>query len=174
MSGGRRQARWLLLGVVLAGCVAEARPPLRVCLEANSAPFSSDSGPGHGLDYDVAAVVAEALQRPLAVHWFSASAEQELPAPLRANWLLSRGRCQLIGGYPLTRDGLGDAPITELHYSEPGRPAVRTRLSTVAASLPYLSLPLTLISAAGGTPVARLGPGTCPWDCAPSAGRCRR
>ena len=176
MSGGRRQAGWMLRGIVLAECVvvgcvvvgcmlggfvpgrfiAQASPPLRVCLEADSAPFSSDSDPNHGLDYDVAAVVAEALQRPLAVHWFSASVDQELPAPLQANWLLSRGHCHLIGGYPLTRDGLGDAPMAELRTSEPGRPAVRTRLGTLAASLPYMSLPLALISAAGGAAVVRL------------------
>jgi ABC-type amino acid transport substrate-binding protein len=156
VSWHRWQARWLLLGVVLVGCTAEASRPLRVCLEANSAPFSTDSGPRHGLDYDVAALVAEALRRPLAVHWFSASADDDFPAPLQANWLLSRGACQLIGGYPLARDGLGAAPVTELPPSESGGPPVGVRLHTLAASLPYLSLPLTLISALGDTPVARL------------------
>jgi ABC-type amino acid transport substrate-binding protein len=127
-----------------------------VCLEANSAPFSSERGPNHGLDHDVAARVAELLQRPLAVHWYSASEEEEFPAPLQANWLLSRGICHLIGGYPLVQDGLGEAPMAELRRSEPGGPAVGVRLSTLAASLPYLSLPLTLISAVGGPPVAGL------------------
>ena len=146
----------MLVLFILVGCVADPNPTLLVCLEVKSAPFSSNSGPNHGLDYDVAALVAEALQRPLAVHWFSASTEEELPAPLQANWLLSRGSCHLIGGYPLARDGLGDAPMAELRASDPDHPSLSVRLNTLAASQPYMSLPLTLISAASGRPVTRL------------------
>ena len=146
MSGGQQKARWLLLGVLCFGNMAEASTPLRVCLEAKSAPFSSDSGPSHGVDYDVAALVAEALKRPLAVHWFRASVEEEFPAPLQASWLLSRGSCQLVGGYPLAQDGLGAARSAELRSAEPGLPSLTTRLRPLAASRPYLSLPLTLIS----------------------------
>jgi hypothetical protein len=158
--GSNQPTRRVLLAGVLAGCAsigcllfgssAWANPPLRVCLEANSPPFSSESDARHGLDYEIAALVAGTLGRPLAIHWFSASTEEELPLPLQANWLLSRGSCQLVGGYPLTRDGLGDAQITELRSPGSDYPVARVRLSTVAASRPYLSLPLTLISAAGG------------------------
>jgi ABC-type amino acid transport substrate-binding protein len=138
--------------VVAALCfahVAWASAPLRVCLEADSPPFSSERGPDHGVDPAVALLVAEALQRPLSIHWFEASAEEDFPAPLQANWLLSRGHCHLVGGYPLLRNALGEAPIAQLQRAEGNSPAVSVKMSTLLASRPYLSLPLTLIASEG-------------------------
>ena len=158
----------LLIAILLLGCRPEPDSPsrasisaslrasLRVCLEARNAPFSMATGPSHGLDYEIAELVAEALGRPLAVHWFDASEEEELSLPLQANGLLSRARCDLVAGYPLTQDGLGEAVVAELRLSEPDDGLVRVRLNTLLASLPYMSLPLTVISAAEGVPIRRL------------------
>ena len=70
--------------------------------------------------------------------------------------MLSRARCDLVAGYPLIQDGLGEAAIAELRFSEPGGRPIRVRLSTLRASLPYLSLPLTLIFAGEGVAISRL------------------
>jgi ABC-type amino acid transport substrate-binding protein len=148
------------MAILLLGSMAESDSPspdsLRVCLEAKSAPFSVATGRSHGLDYEIAELVAEALGRTLAVHWFDASEEEELSLPLQVNGLLSRARCDLVAGYPLIQDGLGEAAIAELRFSEPGGRPIRVRLSTLRASLPYLSLPLTLISAGEGVAISRL------------------
>jgi len=148
MKRARCLGAWLGLAIfVLAGC-AEARPPLRVCLEAKSPPFSSAAaavGPDHGIDHDVSARVAAALGRPLRVHWFEASRDDELPMGHEANALLTRSACDLIAGYPLTRDGLAPAPAAASPESRGASSASQPR--ALLPSRPYLSLPLTVVSA---------------------------
>lgn len=123
---------------------AEAKGPLRVCLEAGSPPFSSRvglssaAGPGHGLDREVAAEVAAALGRSLEVFWFEASREEEDLLAQQADALFAEGHCELVAGYPLTRDGL------------------RSAARRLRPSRPYLALPLTLVLAEGTRPLRRL------------------
>ena len=64
MRGSRWGAGWLLLPALCLAHAVGANPPLRVCLEANGAPFSSEARPDHGIDHAVAARVAGALGRP--------------------------------------------------------------------------------------------------------------
>lgn len=137
---------------LLAGS-ATARPALRVCLEAQSPPFSSAasapsaSGSGHGIDHEVAARVAASLGRPLRVHWFEASRTDELPMAQEANDLLESGECDLIAGYPLTRDGLAAVSAEGAAESDP---------RALLPSRPYLGLPLTVVSASKSLSVDRL------------------
>lgn len=153
MRGGRRSRIPVALGVwmtsatlVSALCAtrAEAQAPLRVCLEAGSPPFSSRVGlasagtPKHGLDREVAAEVATALGRSLEVFWFEASREEEDLLAQQAGVLFAEERCELIAGYPLTRDGLRSA----------GR--------RLRPSRPYLALPLTLVVGEGTRALRRL------------------
>jgi len=128
-------------------CTREIGPNLRVCLETDNPPFSSKSDPHRGLDYEIAELVAVALKRPLEIHWYSASMEEEFPLPLQINALLSDGQCHLVGGYPLTQDGLGDPSTEKLRRAEPNGTPYWIRLNTLLATQPYMSLPLTLISA---------------------------
>jgi ABC-type amino acid transport substrate-binding protein len=120
---------------------------LRVCLEADNPPFSSESDPRRGLDYEIAELVAAAMSRPLEIHWYSASMEEDFPLPLQINALLSDGQCHLAGGYPLTQDGLGDPSTEKLRGTEPNEKPYWIRLNALLATLPYMSLPLALISA---------------------------
>lgn len=139
MSRALRRLAWLLVAVgvsVFAVCAlatgAEARPPLRVCLETDHPPFSSAAGPDRGIDYEISARIATALSRPLRVEWFDSSRDEEIPMAQAASRLLTETGCDLIAGYPLTRDGL------------------TARTGRLLASQPYLSLPLTVVSAADG------------------------
>jgi ABC-type amino acid transport substrate-binding protein len=156
MTTNRRHLGWGLLAIVLLGSGGTSDSSLRVCFEARSAPFSAASGLRHGLDYDVAALVAESLDRSLSVHWFEASEEEEFPIPLQANALLSRGLCDLVGGYPLLTDSLGDPATAEYRFVEGDGSWGHIRLNRLLASRPYLSLPLTLISAEERTDIDRL------------------
>src|SRR3984957_16605680 len=93
---------------------ASARPAaagggaLRVCLDENIPPYSFHEGKeAGGFDLAVAEAVAKHLGRVLAVQWFETGIDADSSLTLQANALLSDGRCQLIGGYPLFRPALG-------------------------------------------------------------------
>lgn len=111
--GGRRLWRTALglagLLAVYWAAAASAAEPLRVCLEANSPPFSVDRrAEGEGFDLAVTRAVAEALSRPLTIVWFRS--EQDEESSLRGDVLaLLGGRiCDLAGGYLFSRGGVQD------------------------------------------------------------------
>ncbi|MFC7475153.1 substrate-binding periplasmic protein [Dankookia sp. GCM10030260] len=106
----------IALALALGGPVA-AQPapatPLTVCLDAEVPPLSVRQGQdGGGFDVEVARRVAALLGRPLAVQWFETKADPDSFPDREANALLSDGRCQLVGGYPLTARTIGK-PLSE-------------------------------------------------------------
>ena len=156
MNARRAGLGWLAILTLVVGCAHQASPPLRVCFESNNAPFSSSSDSHPGIDYEIASLVADTLARPLAAYWYVASNDEDLPMPLQASMLLSERRCELVAGYPLVSDGLGDPSVPELDRSEPDGSKIPLQLGALLASDPYLSLPLTLVSSARTTPISRL------------------
>lgn len=98
------------LALAVAGRQAAAAPPLTVCLEANTPPFSfHGGGKTGGLDVAVSEAVAKRLGRDLAIQWFEIRnpPDEDDPDPGRAeNALLNDGKCQLVGGFPLIADDL--------------------------------------------------------------------
>ena len=161
MSRTPRRRAWLARALCLAmlapggaaGGAAESAAPLGVCLAAEDPPFSSQSGPDRGIHHDIAAHVAGALGRPLRVDWVRAAGDDEVSIGHEASRLLAETDCELIAGYPLTRDALttpaGVAPGPP-GTSRPARPP------QLLASRPYLSLPLTVVSGAERATVERL------------------
>ncbi len=118
-AGGRRVlAALALAGSVAAGTPAAATEPLKVCLEANSPPFSVDRrAEGEGFDLAMTRAVAEALARPLTIVWFRS--EQDEESSLRGDVLaLLGGRlCDLVGGYLFSLGGMKDP--TDRHRALP-------------------------------------------------------
>ncbi len=152
----RRLARLAICASILSisslATGAGANPPLHVCLETDHPPFSSATGPDRGIDHEISARVATALARPLRVDWFDSSggSDEEIQMAHRASRLLAATGCDLIAGYPLTRDGLM-APTGRLPAPSASRETSGpARTGRLLASQPYLSLPLTVVSAGEG------------------------
>ena len=156
--------RLSLLALLAAGPALADPAPLRVCLDEGIPPLSARRGAvGSGFDLEVARQVAGRLGRPLAVQWFESKADADSFPDREANALLSDGRCQLVGGYPLTADGLGEprSPRAKLPDFAGARPEDRRRwvtLGALAPSRPYRRAALGLVAgpALAGRPVAHL------------------
>ncbi len=94
--------------MIVAAAAARAAEPLTICLDEESPPWSMHGDRGHaGFDYAVGEAVAKRLHRPFAVQWFESKIEEDASTTLSVNALMSDGKCQLFGSYPLTRDALG-------------------------------------------------------------------
>ncbi|HKW52636.1 MAG TPA: hypothetical protein VJO12_03020 [Stellaceae bacterium] len=148
-----------LAALMLAGTatMAPAQDTLRVCLDENVPPYSVRHGrDGSGFDLAVADAVAKRLGKRLAVQWFESKVESDSSTTLAANALLSDGRCQLVGGYPLISDALGK-PVAEtarLPDYDGATAADRRRrvaLGALVPSKPYHYAPLTIVLAPGVT-----------------------
>ncbi|HEX9491449.1 MAG TPA: hypothetical protein VF930_14270 [Stellaceae bacterium] len=164
------QARSLAAAVagamILAGASApptRAQDTLRVCLDEKLPPFSVRHGrEGGGFDFAVADVVAKRLGKTLAVQWFESKVDTDSSTTLAANALLSDGRCQLVGGYPLIKDALGKpgAETGRMPDYDGATLADRRRrvaLGALVPSKPYHYAPLTVVLAPGVTrPITRL------------------
>src|SRR6202046_4322565 len=136
---------------------ASARPAaaeeqtLRVCLNENIPPYSYHEGKeASGFDLAVAQALAQRLGRVLAVQWFETGIDADSSLTLQGNALLSDGRCQLIGGYPLFRVALGRPSVetARLPGFEGAKPDDRRRRVTLGELLPtkpYHFVPLTVI-----------------------------
>src|ERR1700691_4946718 len=102
----------MLLCVAAIAAAGAASPvlaegTLRVCLDESS-PYVNHSGKDSGgFDVAVAQAVAKRLGRTLEGQWFETEVDTDNSPGTQQNALLSDGRCQLIGGYTLIRDGLG-------------------------------------------------------------------
>lgn len=142
---------------------AEAAAELTVCLDANLPPWSAAHGiAGGGFDAAVARAVAARLDRTLTVLWFESSLDEDASSTLAANALLSDGKCQLVGGYPLIADSLGKPGLKTARLpdfagatrADRGR---RVQLGTLVASKPYHRAALViLLGATTKRPVASL------------------
>src|ERR1700728_4621859 len=113
-----RSAGALGKAALILTLAAPARPAaaeeqtLRVCLNENIPPYSFHEGKeAGGFDLAVAEAVAKRLGRAFAVQRFETGIDADSSLTLQANALLSDGRCQLIGGYPLVPVALGRAAV---------------------------------------------------------------
>jgi ABC-type amino acid transport substrate-binding protein len=154
-----------LLLTLAAGAPARAAEPLTFCLDENVPPWSIHRGDGNnnGFDYAVAAAVAKRLGRPFAVQWFESKLDEDASTTLAANALMSDGKCQLLGSYPLLRDALGKpgAATAKLPDFEGATRADRGRrvaLGTLVPTRPYHRAVFTVVLGRGaaGKPIASL------------------
>jgi ABC-type amino acid transport substrate-binding protein len=124
---------------------------LRVCLNESLSPYSvRDGDSGNGFDVMIAKALAKRLGRPLAVQWFESKLDADASSAIEANALLSDGRCDLLGGYPLIKDALGRPGVETARLPDfaGARPADRRRrvtLGTLAATKPYHFAALTIV-----------------------------
>ena len=144
----------ILAGLLLGAAPLRAAPDLAVCLEKNSAPYSFKHGAAAGgFDLAVAAAVAKRLGRTLTVQWFTIPAQPDTDKPPPStveDALLSDGKCQLIGGFPLSVNALAKPPVatSRLPAFDGARPADRGRrvaLGALAASRAYEFVPFAVL-----------------------------
>ena len=142
---------------------ARAAEPLSVCLDANIPIYSvHHGGEGSGFVLAVARAVARQLGRPLKVQWYETSIDLDESSVLGVNALLSDGRCQLVGGYPLVRDALGRPGVrsSRLPDFEGAGLEDRRRRVALGSLMPtraFTYAPLTIILApTASKPVGRL------------------
>lgn len=142
------------------GAPAFAAEPLTFCLDENVPPWSMHrSADNSGFDYAVASAIAQRLGRPFAVQWFESKLDEDASTTLAANALLSDGKCQLFGSYPLLRDALGKpgAETARMPDFEGAKRADRGRrvaLGTLVPTKPYHRAVFTVVlghGAAGKT-----------------------
>jgi ABC-type amino acid transport substrate-binding protein len=154
-----------LLGASLGGSAACAEDALRICMDENLPPYSIAHGStGSGFDVALGEALAARLGRGLAIQWFESKIDEESSPTLEANALLSDGRCDLVAGYPLVVNALGQPRVASARL--PGfRGAVgadrrrRVTLGSLVPSHPYQRSPQTLLLAASVAPrsIAGLG-----------------
>jgi ABC-type amino acid transport substrate-binding protein len=141
----------LALTATMPASPAAAEETFRVCLNEDIRPYSfHDRKQAGGFDLAVAEAVARRLGRTLAVQWFETGIDNDSSLTLQANALLSDGRCQLVGGYPLYRAGLGKPAVetARLPGFDGAKPDDRRRrvvLGELVPSKPYHYAPLTVI-----------------------------
>jgi ABC-type amino acid transport substrate-binding protein len=134
-----------------AATPAGADGTLRVCLEQNSPPLSfKHQNTAYGFDLAVAQGVASRLGREIAIQWFESEVDKDSNPSLKANALLSDGRCQVIAGYPLFASALGvpKAERSRLPDYEGAKPEDRRRwvpLNELIASIGYRFAPLGVV-----------------------------
>lgn len=156
---------FLVAAFALQGGAGRADEPLRICLNEDAPPYSAHRKTADaGFDLAVAGALAQRLGRPLAVQWFESKLDGDSSGPLEANALLSDGRCQLLGGYPLTEDALGapgfaTARLPDFDGAKPADRRRRVALGTLSPTKPYHFAPLTIILGGGavGKPINNLG-----------------
>ncbi|MDO9709204.1 type 2 periplasmic-binding domain-containing protein [Paracraurococcus lichenis] len=134
----RRAAAAALLLATLSGA-ASAEEALTVCLEEDVPPLSMKRGKeGAGFDLEVARRVAALLGRPLRVQWYETEADPDSQPDRQVNALLSDGKCDLAGGYPLAARALG-RPMAErakLPDFDGARPEDRRRWVALGTLVP--------------------------------------
>ena len=142
------------------GCIVQGTPAvraeatngtLRVCLNENLPPYSVRHGnDGAGFDYLIAESLAKRLGQHFAVQWFESKLDEDSSTAIEANALLSDGRCDLLGGYPLVKDELGKpgletARLPGFAGAGPADRRRRVTLGTLAATKPYHFAALTVV-----------------------------
>ena len=141
----------VLLGALVApGWASEA---LTVCLD-RSVPVAGGKG-AIGFDGKVAEAVARHLDQPLVVQWFESKIDPDSSSTLAANALLSDGRCQIVGGYPLLADALGKpaeatARLPDFEGKKPSDRVRRVALGELLASTPYHFEAITVVLGSPG------------------------
>jgi ABC-type amino acid transport substrate-binding protein len=148
--------RTLFLGLAASWVIAapaEAAAPLKVCLSDVNPPFAQQKdGKGDGLDRDVALALAAKLGRPLEEVWLENDHEHGQSFVGDVTALLSGGYCELMVGYPLTSDSIGE-PMAEKHRI-PRTGTLRTiaqrpwvNLKPIQGTRPYFTVTYTIVLA---------------------------
>jgi hypothetical protein len=124
---------------VLFAAAARAEDALTVCLDENVPVYSEHHAKDSGFMLAVSQALARQLERPLRIQWYESKLDMDASSTLSTNALLSDGRCQLVGGYPLVRDALGKPGMTSARLPdfEGATPADRRRrveLGTLVAT----------------------------------------
>jgi ABC-type amino acid transport substrate-binding protein len=138
----------VVAGLIKPACGEEV---LRVCLDANVPPWSIyDGAKGGGFDWAVADAVAKRIGRQFAIQWFETKPDPDDSTTLAADALLSDGRCQLVGGYPLVESTLGKPGTKSARLPDfiGARPSDRGRsieLGILEASRAYHFAALTVV-----------------------------
>lgn len=157
-----KRGSWWIFAVWLSHAVvplAAANEALTVCLDRNI-PLAAGTATA-GFDAKVAESVAKFLDRPLVIQWFESKIEPDSSTTLGVNALLSDGRCQLVGGYPLVADALRRpaAATARLPDYDGKKPSDRTRrvaLGELLPSKPYHYEAMTVILGSTSRPVSGL------------------
>jgi ABC-type amino acid transport substrate-binding protein len=124
---------------------------LRVCLNENLLPYSVRRGDsGTGFDLMIAEAVAKRIERTLVVQWFGTKLDTDSRFAIEANALLSDGRCDLLGGYPLIKDALGNpgpqsGRLPDFAGMKASDRRRQVKLGALAATRPYHFAPLTVV-----------------------------
>jgi hypothetical protein len=148
----------LALGLMSAGALAApaaAAQALTVCLDEDIALYSvRHKDKGSGFFVALSEAIAQRLERPFKIQWFETKLDPDASRTLDANALLSDGRCELVGGYPLARGALGKPgmPTARMPDFEGAKPADRRRrvqLGTLAPTRAYQYAPLTVVLGPG-------------------------
>lgn len=143
------RALWLAAALAFPA-LAWASEPLTVCLNENAPPYSSRASHDGGFDYAVSKALANKLGRNFGVRWFESKLDEDSSGALEANALLSDGKCQIVAGYPLNEDTLGQpgSPTARLPDFEGFKASDRRRripLGTLQPSKAYHFAPLAII-----------------------------
>jgi hypothetical protein len=143
--------------IAIAGGAASLRAEdggagaLRVCLAEDLPPYSVRHGEtGGGFDFLIAEALAKRLGRPLAVQWFESKLDEDSSSAIEANALLSDSRCDLLAGYPLTRDALAKpgfetARMPDFDGAKAADRRRRVTLGTLAPTRPYHFAAFTIV-----------------------------
>ncbi|HYB83385.1 MAG TPA: hypothetical protein VED43_17465, partial [Mycobacterium sp.] len=140
-----------LLLIATAVAPAFGQDTLRVCLNQDVPPYSVHrNNADSGFDLAVAEAVARRLGRSLTVQWFESKLDEDSSSALEANALLSDGRCDLVGGYPLIKDALGKpgfetARLPDFEGAKPSDRRRRVTLGTLVPTKPYHLAALTVV-----------------------------
>jgi ABC-type amino acid transport substrate-binding protein len=130
---------------------ALAADALTVCLDENVPIYSENRGAeGTGFVVAVSRAVARQLGRALRIQWYETKVDLDASSVLSADALLSDGRCQLVGGYPLLRDDLGKpgmdtARLPDFTGAAPSDRRRRVALGTLVPTHAFNYAPLTLV-----------------------------
>ena len=126
-----------------------AQETLNICLDEDSAPYSyKHKAKEKGFDLDLAKKIADEMDRELNVIWFEGENEKESSDALDANALLSKGICDLVGGYALFEGSLGEPSIEKARLPDidgKRRSKEWIRLGNLIASTPYINSPFTVL-----------------------------
>jgi ABC-type amino acid transport substrate-binding protein len=138
-----------LSAVLMVAMPSRADDTLMVCLQEDI-PLNSlrKTNGASGFDVAIAEAVARNLGRQLAIQWFEIKGDNSVT--LDANTLLSDGRCDLVGGYPLTRGSLGKPQLGIARMADfaGAKAADRRRkvaLGELVATRPYYRATLAII-----------------------------
>ena len=153
-----------LVHVASANAAETSDGTLRVCLSEDVPPYSVKKGDaGTGFDLLISEALAKRLGQRLAVQWYESKLDLDSSTAIQANALLSDGRCDLLAGYPLVKDGLGKpgaetGRLPGFAGAGPGDRRRRVTLGALVATKPYhfAGLSVVLGGNAAAKPIARL------------------